>query len=131
MSDGVIPTEEVNRSIQELQSKIHSYITFDVVSDAIVVDKRGKPNETFTDFISILPPDDTRFALVTFYDNLLFIAWAPDAARVRRKMIFASTKSSFKKGIVGISYEIGATDHTEIDEQIIIERVLGGGYIKP
>ena len=43
----------------------------------------------------------------------------PDTAPVKQKMLYASTKESFKRQLVGISGEVQATDASEVDYDYI------------
>ncbi|KAJ2783827.1 cofilin [Coemansia javaensis] len=72
----------------------------------------------YEEFISRLPSNAGRFAVYDFdyeveggkRNKILFYAWAPDTAGVRSKMLYASTKSSLRTRLVGISADIQATD---------------------
>jgi cofilin len=48
---------------------------------------------------------------------------APDTAKIKSKMLYASTKDSLKKKLVGIGAEIQATDKSELEEAVILERL--------
>lgn len=47
---------------------------------------------------------------------------SPDTARVRSKMIYASSKDRFKRELDGIQIELQATDPTEIGLDVIKSR---------
>ncbi len=49
---------------------------------------------------------------------------APESAKLKRKMLIASSKDAFRKKLVGISTEIQATDIAEVDKQAVLEKVL-------
>ncbi|KAJ0509499.1 putative actin-depolymerizing factor domain, ADF/Cofilin, ADF-H/Gelsolin-like domain superfamily [Helianthus annuus] len=46
----------------------------------------------------------------------------PDTARVRNKMIYASSKDRFKRELDGIQVELQATDPTEMDLDVFKSR---------
>ena len=48
---------------------------------------------------------------------------APDTAKIRSKMIYASSKDAFKRDLDGIQVEIQATDFSEVEEQVFIDKV--------
>ena len=49
---------------------------------------------------------------------------APDASRVRSKMLYASSKDRFKRELDGIQVELQATDPSEMSMDIIKSRAL-------
>ena len=56
-------------------------------------------------------------------NKLIFFNWAPDTARVKSKMMYASTKDFFKGHLDGISAEFEASDLDEITESAVEETV--------
>lgn len=48
---------------------------------------------------------------------------SPDTARVKAKMIYASSKERFRRELDGVHYELQATDPTEMDMEVIKDRV--------
>ncbi len=77
--------------------------------------------------------DDCRFAVYDFEytineaegprNKILFIAWSPDVSKVKSKMMYASSKDSLKKSLVGIAKDVQATDAGEIDWQTVLDIV--------
>lgn len=49
-------------------------------------------------------------------NKLVFLNWAPDAAKVKAKMVYASTKDFFKGHFDGMSAEFQASDLDDISE---------------
>jgi cofilin len=49
---------------------------------------------------------------------------APDASRVRSKMLYASSKDRFKRELDGIQVELQATEPSEMSMDIIKSRAL-------
>ncbi|KAL7597267.1 hypothetical protein Lser_V15G28754 [Lactuca serriola] len=85
----------------------------------VMVEKLGEPAETYDDFAACLPADECRYVVFDFdfmtaenvpKSRIFFIAWSPDTARVRSKMIYASSKDRFKRELDGIQIELQATD---------------------
>lgn len=56
-------------------------------------------------------------------EKLVFLNWAPDNAKVKAKMMYASTKDFFKGHLDGISAEFQASDLDDVDEDIVAEAV--------
>ncbi len=48
---------------------------------------------------------------------------APDSAKLKRKMLVASSKDAFRKKLVGIGSEIQASDLSEIDQAVVLDKV--------
>lgn len=74
--------------------------------------------------------NETRFswlfgnAVVVFGPSSDLTTRAPDSARIKSKMLYASTKDALKKKLVGIGTEIQATDLSEIDYQTVFDKVV-------
>ncbi len=79
-----------------------------------------------------LPENECRYGIFDYeftddgraQSKILFVVWAPDTAKIKAKMLYASSKANFKKKLVGIGSEIQATDLAEIDEESVKEKVL-------
>ncbi|KAL2896960.1 Actin-depolymerizing factor 1 [Bienertia sinuspersici] len=97
----------------------------------VIVEKVGEPTESYEDFIASIPADECRYAVYDFdfvtaencqKSRIFFIAWSPDTAKVRSKMIYASSKDRFKRELDGIQVELQATDPSEMDLDVIKSR---------
>ncbi|KAK1399948.1 Actin-depolymerizing factor 1 [Heracleum sosnowskyi] len=118
----------------ELKAKrTHRFVVFKIEEKQkqVVVEKVGEPTESYDDFAASLPADECRYAVYDFdfvtaencqKSRIFFIAWCPDNARVRSKMIYASSKERFKRELDGIQVELQATDPTEMDLEVIRSR---------
>jgi cofilin len=134
MSSGVAVSEEVLQKFQELKLG-HSlrYALFKLSADQsqIVVDITAPPSANYADFVKALPANDCRYAVFDFeYDadggtrnKILFVVWAPDSAKIKAKMLYASSKDAVRKKLVGVGVEIQATDLAEIDRESVLEKV--------
>ncbi|PNX80787.1 actin-depolymerizing factor-like protein, partial [Trifolium pratense] len=47
---------------------------------------------------------------------------SPSVARIRPKMLYATSKDRFRRELQGIHYEIQATDPTEMELEVLIDR---------
>jgi cofilin len=56
-------------------------------------------------------------------DFLFILDRAPDAARIKAKMMYASTKDFFKGFLDGLSVELQGSDLADISEQDVAEAV--------
>jgi cofilin len=135
MSSGVAVSDDVLTKYQELKLG-HSlrYALFKLSPDqsSVVVDTTAPPSATYDDFVKALPANDCRYAVFDFAyeadggnrNKILFVVWAPDSAKIKAKMLYASTKDAVRKKLVGVGVEIQATDLAEIDREAVLEKVL-------
>jgi cofilin len=119
-----------------LMKKDHAYpfllFGFNDKLNQIVLLEKGNAGETYADFKSKLPAKDVRYAVVDFHYNtddgerqkLIFYSWAPDSAPIKKKMIAAGSKASLKDKLVGLSFEVQATDMGEVEEKAVLEKCL-------
>ncbi|KAG7579375.1 Actin-depolymerizing factor homology domain [Arabidopsis thaliana x Arabidopsis arenosa] len=131
---GMRVTDECTSSYMEMKwKKIHRYIIFKIEekSRKVTVDKVGGAGESYQDLAASLPVDDCRYAVFDFdfvtVDNcrkskIFFIAWSPEASRIRAKILYATSKDGLRRVLEGIHYELQATDPTEMGFDIIQDR---------
>ena len=86
----------------------------------------------WAEMVSKLPENDVRYvATDVFYDindgprnDIYFIAWAPDTATIKRKMLCASSKDALKNALHGIRVNMQATCKSDLDlDSIISDRL--------
>ncbi|EGG19947.1 cofilin [Cavenderia fasciculata] len=100
-------------------------------STEIVVDKTLAPGSSFDTIIAELPEKDCRYAIIDFaYEDeganknkIIFVAWCPDVAPIKKKMLYTSSKDSIRKSLVGIQLEIQGTDASEVSRDVFIDKV--------
>ncbi|XP_010558792.1 PREDICTED: actin-depolymerizing factor 2-like [Tarenaya hassleriana] len=113
--------------------RTYRYIVYKIEMEQkeVIVEKLGEPTESYEDFSAALPADECRYAVYDFdyvtdencqKSRIVFIAWSPDASKVRNKMIYASSKDRFKRELDGIQIELQATDPTEMGLDVIRSR---------
>ena len=56
-------------------------------------------------------------------NKLVFLNWAPETAKVKARMMYASTKDFFKTHLDGISCEFQVSALDEISEEMVSEAV--------
>ncbi|GMN57278.1 hypothetical protein TIFTF001_026387 [Ficus carica] len=118
----------------ELKAKrTYRFIVFKIEEKQkqVLVEKLGEPTESYENFTANLPADECRYAVYDYdfvteenvqKSRIIFIAWSPDTARVRSKMIYASSKDRFKRELDGIQIELQATDPTEMGLDVFRSR---------
>eukprot|EP00047_Mylnosiga_fluctuans_P001363 m.219952 g.219952 ORF g.219952 m.219952 type:complete len:140 (-) comp10279_c0_seq1:73-492(-) len=132
MASGVRVADDVPTVYNEIKlGHKFEYVIFKIndALDTIVVDECAAPGTSYSTFLSKLPKDNGRYAVFDFKyeledggqrNKLVFIVWVPDAAKVKQKMIYASSKDALRKALVGIQLEVQATDSEEIDHATIL-----------
>mmetsp|Transcript_45572 Transcript_45572/g.75976 ORF Transcript_45572/g.75976 Transcript_45572/m.75976 type:complete len:142 (+) Transcript_45572:83-508(+) len=90
----------------------------------VILEATGEPDASYESFTEMLPEHECRYGL---YDHdyvdiegcqkskIVFFAWSPDTAKVKMKMLYASSKDSFRRLLDGIHFEIQATDASEVE----------------
>ncbi|KAG0636923.1 hypothetical protein HOY80DRAFT_311921, partial [Tuber brumale] len=136
--------EDVVKEFEELKlGKKLAYILYNfsgdnkfiVVEKKIEKDAKKTPREQYEEFIIALPEDQCRYAIYDFtYDlpngegtrnKIVFFAWSPDNAKVRNKMLCASSKDSLRRSLTGVAAEIQGTDYSEIAYDVVLQRFAG------
>ena len=99
---------------------------------SVLTDSTGEVSGAYDDFLNALPEGECRYAVYDYkytnadgceYSKLVFIVWNPDSARLKNKMLYASTKDFFKSRLSGIAIEIQATDLDEVSESELRENI--------
>ncbi|KAF8625928.1 hypothetical protein AX17_006654 [Amanita inopinata Kibby_2008] len=124
-------------TFQQLKlGKKHKYVIFGLNKDSteIVVVKMSSSND-YEEFISDLPETECRWAVYDFEfekegagkrNKLVFYSWSPDTAKVKQKMLFASSKDALRRSLVGIAVEIQGTDPSEVAYDAVLEKANRG-----
>ncbi|XP_066364738.1 actin-depolymerizing factor 7-like [Miscanthus floridulus] len=130
-ASGMAVDDDCKRRFLELKAKrTHRFIIYkiDEKKKMVVVEQVGEPVLNYDDFAASLPANECRYAIFDYNfvteencqkSKIFFIAWSPDTARVRSKMIYASSKERFKRELDGIQVELQATDSAEVGLDVI------------
>jgi len=130
-ASGMAVDDDCKRKFLELKAKrTYRFVVFriDEKQKQVVVERLGEPNLTYDDFAATLPADECRYCIYDFdfvteegcqKSKIFFIAWSPDTAKIRSKMLYASSKDRFKRELDGIQVELQATDPTEMGLDVI------------
>ncbi|OWM88218.1 hypothetical protein CDL15_Pgr003630 [Punica granatum] len=129
-------SDECKLKFMELKAKRnYRFIMFKIDEKIleVVVEKAGGHDETYDDFTASFPANECRYAVLDFdfttiencqKSKIFFIAWSPDPARIRSKMLYASSKDRFKRELDGIQVELQATDPSEMSLDVIRGRAF-------
>jgi len=100
------------------------YIFFKIENKkTIVVAAEGDKSNSYDDFLKALPENEPRYCLADVeyttksgaqHSKVVFVFWCPDSGQVREKMLYASSKDSIKKAMLGIQLEIQANDMDDV-----------------
>ncbi|GMH83230.1 hypothetical protein TrVE_jg6498 [Triparma verrucosa] len=91
---------------------------------SIVMESEGALEKTYDDFCEELPEQDCRYGLIDLEfetddgrptSKIVFIAWNPDDAPIRSKMLYSGSKEALKRVLVGVGIHLNATDASELD----------------
>ncbi|KAF8349533.1 hypothetical protein F5887DRAFT_946645 [Amanita rubescens] len=125
MASGVTASNECLDVFKDLKlGKRHKYIIFNLNNTftEIVVEKSSSSTD-YDEFMSDLPEDQCRWAVYDLEfekegagkrNKLVFVSWSPDVAKIKQKMLFASSRDALRKALVGIPVEVQASDPSEI-----------------
>ncbi|GBG31409.1 ADP-ribosylation factor [Hondaea fermentalgiana] len=114
------------------------YLVFRIVGEKIELTDEGPEDKTWEDFIEELSKDekDGAYGLFDFHtegpdgrilQKIIFVAWTPDSLPIKAKMLYGSSRESFKSELgSGIAYVIQATDVSDVDEAEVTEMVVKG-----
>ena len=129
MVSGVNPTSEHTALFNELKiDRLHKCLIFDLI------DKNSKLDCIFTgdkDFQwdslqELLPKDDCRFVIYDFNyetdenpprpeNKLLAILWAPETAKVKRRVPFSTSFNGLKSAFTGLQKDVQASDWSYLE----------------
>jgi len=133
MASGVGVNAACLETYQDLKLRHkYKYIIYNLSKDntEIVVEKTGNEGDYQT-FLGDLPETECRWAVYDLEfvveggkrNKLTFYSWAPDTAKIKQKMLFASSKDALRRSLVGIGAEIQATDIGEVSHESVLEKI--------
>jgi len=133
MSSGVTPDPACLEAFQELKlRKKHKYIIFtlNAKQTEIIVEKTSTDVDYET-FLGDLPEDKCRWAVYDLEfekedggrrNKITFIQWSPSDAKVKDKMVTASSRDALRRSLVGIAVEIQGTELSEVSLEAVLEK---------
>ncbi|KAF7298852.1 putative actin cross-linking [Mycena indigotica] len=116
--------------------KTFKYIIFALNKEntEIVVEKTSA-SQDYEEFIKDLPETECRWAIYDLEfekegggkrNKIVFYSWSPDDAKVRAKMVAASSKDALRRSLVGIAVEVQGTDFSEIAYEVVLDKANKG-----
>jgi cofilin len=137
MPSGVTVNDVCLQEYRALKLKrTHKYIVFNLSEDysEIVVEKVSSSPD-YDDFIADLPETECRWAVYDFEfekegagkrSKLTFISWAPENAKVKQKMLFASSREPLRRALEGIAVEVQGTEYLDISYEAVLDKAQRG-----
>ncbi|MEU8851964.1 actin depolymerization factor/cofilin-like domain-containing protein [Streptomyces sp. NPDC048564] len=136
-ASGVMVNDVCLQEFQALKlKKQHKYVIFNLSGDntEIIVEKVSSSTD-YDDFIADLPESECRWAAYDFEfeqegggkrSKLTLVSWAPETARIKQKMAFASSKDALRRALVGIAIEIQGTEYSEVAYESVPDKANRG-----
>jgi len=111
--------------------KKYKYIIYKISNDLteIVIDSTGDLD--YEDFLGVLPEEECRWAIYDFEyekegagrrNKITFLSWSPDNAKIKQKMLFASSRDALKRSLTGVAIEIQGSDLSEVSYEVVLEK---------
>ena len=133
MNDAIV--EQFNAFKLQKEPYNHRYYVYKISDsgDEIVIDCYGTKEATYDDFVEKLPPNECRYGLFDMEfetkdgrptSKLVLIAWTPDTAKIKNKMMYAGSKEALKSALVGVGVHMQATDQSELERSFVIDTIL-------
>eukprot|EP00092_Neocalanus_flemingeri_P041605 GFUD01045310.1.p1 GENE.GFUD01045310.1~~GFUD01045310.1.p1 ORF type:complete len:149 (+),score=34.50 GFUD01045310.1:55-501(+) len=132
MSSGVAIADDCKSIFEDIKkNKTYRYCVFYIKEEkSITVETKGDSNSSYDDFLKDLQSGgdgECRYGLYDFeYEHqcqgtaestkkqkLFLMSWCPDSAKIKKKMLYASSFETLKKSLVGVHKYIQATDASE------------------
>ncbi|PWO01403.1 hypothetical protein FA09DRAFT_327329 [Tilletiopsis washingtonensis] len=142
MSSGVKVSSDCLAAYQQLKlGKSLRYILYGLSADKteiVVLHTAPAQHDAAADydaFLEKLPKDDCVWGVYDFEftkgdegkrNKICFISWAPDDAKIKAKMLAASSKDALRKALVGVAVEVQATDIDEVAYDAVLEKCSRG-----
>jgi len=142
MASGVKVDDDVNAKFNDIKTKKkHRYCVFHIKDEKVIVVETVGPREAdyqaFLDDLMSCGEADCRYGLFDFEyahqcegtsekttkQKLCLMIWCPDTAKIKKKMLYSSSFDALKKGMIGVSKFIQATDASEASAEAVLEKL--------
>jgi len=103
-----------------------------VVDCAEPNDPSKSNNDYYQEFLDKLPSEDCRYAVFDFEyeksdgsgrrNRICFIAWSPDKARIKPKLLYSTSREALTRRLVGIQVDVKAIEKSEVSLETVEEK---------
>eukprot|EP01100_Stratorugosa_tubuloviscum_P012107 TRINITY_DN5592_c0_g1_i1.p1 TRINITY_DN5592_c0_g1~~TRINITY_DN5592_c0_g1_i1.p1 ORF type:complete len:263 (+),score=95.21 TRINITY_DN5592_c0_g1_i1:53-841(+) len=124
--------KSVSDAYKKLKSRDYSYIICELFHEnkSVIVESSGHI-ENYNEFLSKFLSNDCRFGIFNFnypfenemYSKILLIVWLPNTAPSEIRMLYDYSRDNLIKLMSDISLEIQAIDRSELDYDIIFNKI--------
>jgi len=140
MASGVKVADDVRDKFEEIKKKkTMRYLIIHIKGEKVIeVEKVGDRSKEYRDFLTDVMaagPKDCRYGVFDYEyshqcegtteaskkQKLILMAWCPDTATIKKKMLYSSSFDALKKCLVGIAKCIQATDEMEADKDTVLD----------
>lgn len=145
MASGVAVDPKCVEVFKQLKERKNRCVVFKINEGmtAIEVEKTlplsgGSPKDDWEEFTKALPESDCRYIAYDFaYEHqgapkqrILFVLWSPEYAKVRPKMIYASSQEGVVNKLEGVQRQLQCTDSEELEYAAISKQLAAhtAGY---
>jgi len=137
MASGVTVHPDCLTTFQALKTgRKYKFVIFTLngTNTEVIVHKTSDSTD-YADFVNELPDGQCRWAVYDFEfekegagkrNKICFVSWSPDDAKVKDKMVYASSKDALRRALVGLAVEIQGTDHSEVAYESVLEKANRG-----
>ncbi|KAF2070912.1 hypothetical protein CYY_007778 [Polysphondylium violaceum] len=136
MSSGVQISSECvpvfNDSLKLGKSIRAIFYKLDQKSEKITVEKTIPRQETNFEIIVGELPEEPRYVIIDYeymsQDNvtkskIIFLSWCPKGTPIRARMLHASSLQSIRRALIGINFEIQASDVSGCSHEVFLEKI--------
>lgn len=141
MASGVRVGDECKKVFDSIKrDKKYRFVIFYIKDEQEInveyISSRDADYEDFLERLEKAGPDDCRYAVydLEYYhatdgagsskkEKLFLMSWCPDTAKIKKKMIYASSLSALKRSLVGVNKYIQATDMDEASRETVEEKL--------
>jgi len=123
------------KAFEELKlGKKSKYIIFTLndKKSEIIVEKVSLGGD-YDDFVEDLPATECRWGVFDLEykkdgegegkrNKLIFVSWSPDGAKIKDKMVTASSRDALRRSLNGIAVEVQATEFSEVAKETVVEK---------
>ncbi|KAI9512379.1 actin depolymerizing factor [Russula earlei] len=137
MSSGVTVNPDSVAQFQDLKlKKKHKYIIFGLNEDKTeIIVLKSSTSKDYEEFLVDLPENQCRWAVYDLEflkeegglrNKIIFYHWSPEGAKIKDKMVAASSREALRRALVGIAVEIQGTEDSEVALETVLEKAKRG-----
>ncbi|KAI8814239.1 hypothetical protein BJ742DRAFT_786893 [Cladochytrium replicatum] len=140
MSSGVGVVNDALSLFEDMKlRRKYSWIVYKIDDGKIVPEKYaepGTPEASYDSFAQLFPAEEGRYGVFDLEyqtaedgvrNKLIFIMWAPNSAKIKFRMLYASSKQALRDRLQGIHAEVQCTELSEIAFESVFENVAPKG----